>query len=91
MQLWEEVRGSYLTGNEDTEETALTEHVVSNNHSISRTSFKLLEEVRDIYKLNVTESFHIYKNRSVAVNKDDGNGYTNLFELIKRRTVNVVT
>lgn len=72
--------------NKDIEQTALTDHVVTSvpSHKISRQSFKLLEEVRDIYKLNVTESFHIYKNKLTAVNKDDGNGYSTLFELIKR-------
>lgn len=71
--------------NEDTEETALTEHVVTNKHKISPTSFKLLEGVRDVYKLNIAESLHIFKNRASVVNKDNGNAYSTLFELIRRR------
>lgn len=69
--------------NKDIEETAFTEHVVKEKHFVSRINFKLLEEVNDLQRIDLLESYHIFRNKDLVVNKDNGNAYTKLFELLK--------
>lgn len=77
--------------NKDVEETAFTEHVVKERHFATRTNFDLIEEVNDPTKLDLLESYHIFKNRHQVVNKDNGNAYSPLFEILKvKRDENVI-
>lgn len=68
--------------NKEINENAFTEHCVLNDHQIEKEDFKLIHEVRNIHHLDLIESLYIYLHRDRAVNKDAGNGYSHLFEVI---------
>lgn len=67
------------------DETAFTEHVVMEKHFASKANFELIEEVYDLQKIDLLESYHIYSNKDCVVNKDDGNAYSPLFELLETK------
>lgn len=69
--------------NKDIEETAFTEHVVKERDFATKENFRLIEEVNDPEAFHLLESYHIARNKDRAVNKDDGNAYSPLFEFLK--------
>lgn len=53
----------------------VAEHIVLNNHMVSRWNLRLVKHVRHTRNLDVTESLEIYRTpRDKGLNRDQGNG-----------------
>lgn len=71
---------NYIKKKEDYK-SGLSEHILTNKHTIKEDNFELLECESNKNRLDVLESLHIYLNRN-NVNRDAGPHYTNLFMLL---------
>lgn len=61
----------------------VAEHIVSEDHPISKNDITMVNNIHDTRKLDVAESIEIYKTPEVLLlNRDQGNGYSSLFGLI---------
>lgn len=66
--------------------STVAEHIVLENHTITEQNISLINHIRDSRKLDVAESIEIYKTpNSTLLNRDQGNGYSNLFSMIDNK------
>jgi hypothetical protein len=64
----------------------VAEHSFKEEHIFSKDDIKLIRHITNPWKLDVAESLEIYKQRpNILLNKDQGNAYSCLFKLIKKR------
>lgn len=68
---------SYIHKNE-AYRSGLAEHIITQQHSISDTDFKLIENESNAIRLDILESMHIHLNKN-NVNRDIGPHFSSLF------------
>lgn len=69
--------------------STVAEHIFTENHDITTNDITILRTTSTPWKLDVAESLEINKQQNTnLLNKDQGNGYTWLFNLIPKRHQN---
>lgn len=73
----------------------VAEHIIAENHTISRDDIQMANHITDSRKLDAAESIEIYKTPdNMLLNRDQGNGFSSLFKFIRKyeqRTADVNT
>lgn len=65
----------------------VAEHIFSKGHNLTKDNIDILRCVSSPWKLDVAESLEIFKhNPSTLLNRDQGNGYSRLFNILPRKT-----
>lgn len=66
----------------------VAEHMVSENHPISKKDIQLINHIQDRRQLDVAESIEIYKSQGdTLLNRDQGNGFCSLFRFLNKHEV----
>ena len=65
----------------------VAEHIFSKGHNLTKDNIDILRSVSSPWKLDVAESLEIFKqNPSNLLNRDQGNGYSRLFNILPKNT-----
>lgn len=68
--------------NNKIEKSGLAEHIIESGHNVCEDNFKLLKEVQQYRRLDITESMYIYMYKDCSMNREDGNVFSSLYQIV---------